>query len=122
MNQLEVMKREWEENLKQQRETVDAPQIENVVSMMSGVPVQRMAQAEGIRLKGMKEELKSRVIAQDNAVDTLVKAIQRSRVGLKDPNKPIGTFLFLGPTGVGKTHLAKELAVSFLERPMHDPY
>ncbi|HJE46841.1 ATP-dependent Clp protease ATP-binding subunit, partial [Phocaeicola coprophilus] len=96
MNQLEVMKREWEENLKQQRETVDAPQIENVVSMMSGVPVQRMAQAEGIRLKGMKEELKSRVIAQDKAVDTLVKAIQRSRVGLKDPNKPIGTFLFLG--------------------------
>ena len=110
MNQLEVMKREWEENLKQQRETVDAPQIENIVSMMSGVPVQRMAQAEGIRLKGMKEELKSRVIAQDKAVDTLVKAIQRSRVGLKDPNKPIGTFLFLGPTGVGKTHLAKELA------------
>lgn len=110
MNQLEVMKREWEENLKQQRETVDAPQIENVVSMMSGVPVQRMAQAEGIRLKGMKEELKSRVISQDKAVDTLVKAIQRSRVGLKDPNKPIGTFLFLGPTGVGKTHLAKELA------------
>lgn len=110
MNQLEVMKREWEENLKQQRETVDAPQIENVVSMMSGVPVQRMAQAEGIKLKGMKEELKSRVIAQDKAVDTLVKAIQRSRVGLKDPNKPIGTFLFLGPTGVGKTHLAKELA------------
>ena len=110
MNQLEVMKREWEENLKQQRETVDAPQIENVVSMMSGVPVQRMAQAEGIRLKGMKEELRSRVIAQDKAVDTLVKAIQRSRVGLKDPNKPIGTFLFLGPTGVGKTHLAKELA------------
>lgn len=110
MNQLEVMKREWEENLKQQRETVDAPQIEDVVSMMSGVPVQRMAQAEGIRLKGMKEELKSRVIAQDKAVDTLVKAIQRSRVGLKDPNKPIGTFLFLGPTGVGKTHLAKELA------------
>ena len=110
MNQLEVMKREWEENLKQQRETVDAPQIVNVVSMMSGVPVQRMAQAEGIRLKGMKEELKSRVIAQDKAVDTLVKAIQRSRVGLKDPNKPIGTFLFLGPTGVGKTHLAKELA------------
>ena len=110
MNQLEVMKREWEENLKQQRETVDAPQIENVVSMMSGVPVQRMAKAEGIRLKGMKEELKSRVIAQDKAVDTLVKAIQRSRVGLKDPNKPIGTFLFLGPTGVGKTHLAKELA------------
>lgn len=118
MNQLEVMKREWEENLKQQRETVDAPQIENVVSMMSGVPVQRMAQAEGIRLKGMKEELKSRVIAQDNAVDTLVKAIQRSRVGLKDPNKPIGTFLFLGPTGVGKPIWQRSWPVSFLERPM----
>ena len=113
MNQLEVMKREWEENLKQQRETVDAPQIENVVSMMSGVPVQRMAQAEGIRLKGMKEELKSRVIAQDNAVDTLVKAIQRSRVGLKDPNKPIGTFLFLGPTGVGKPIWQRNWPVSF---------
>lgn len=110
MSQLEVMKREWEEKLKQQRETVDAAQIENVVSMMSGVPVQRMAQAEGIRLKGMGEALKSRVVAQDKAVDTLVKAIQRSRVGLKDPNRPIGTFLFLGPTGVGKTHLAKELA------------
>lgn len=118
MNQLEVMKREWEENLKQQRETVDAPQIENVVSMMSGVPVQRMAQAEGIRLKGMKEELKSRVIAQDKAVDTLVKAIQRSRVGLKDPNKPIGTFLFLGPTGVGKPIWQRSWPVSFLERPM----
>lgn len=78
--------------------------------MISGIPVQRMAQAEGIRLRGMKEQLLSKVIAQDKAVDTLVKAIQRSRVGLKDPNKPIGTFLFLGPTGVGKTHLAKELA------------
>lgn len=110
MEKLEDMKRKWEESLKESRETVDEVQIADVVSMMSGIPVQRMAQAEGIRLKGMKEELLSKVIAQDKAVDTLVKAIRRSRVGLKDPNKPIGTFLFLGPTGVGKTHLAKELS------------
>lgn len=110
MHELEAMKQRWEESLKENRETVDKEQIADVVSMISGVPVQRMAQAEGLKLRGMKEELLSRVIAQDKAVDTLVKAIQRSRVGLKDPNKPIGTFLFLGPTGVGKTHLAKELA------------
>lgn len=108
--QLERLKNEWKEKLKDNRETVDAPQIEEVVSMISGVPVQRMAQAEGVRLKGMKQALLSKVIGQDKAVETLVRSIQRSRVGLKDPNKPIGTFLFLGPTGVGKTHLAKELA------------
>ena len=108
--QLERLKNEWKENLKDNRETVDAPQIEEVVSMISGVPVQRMAQAEGVRLKGMKQALLSKVIGQDKAVETLVRSIQRSRVGLKDPNKPIGTFLFLGLTGVGKTHLAKELA------------
>lgn len=110
MEQLERLKNEWKEKLKDNRETVDAPQIEEVVSMISGVPVQRMAQAEGVRLKGMKQALLSKVIGQDKAVETLVRSIQRSRVGLKDPNKPIGTFLFLGPTGVGKTHLAKELA------------
>lgn len=110
MSELEDMKQRWEESLKENRETVDKEQIADVVSMISGIPVQRIAQAEGIRLKGMKEQLLAKVIAQDKAVDTLVKAIQRSRVGLKDPNKPIGTFLFLGPTGVGKTHLAKELA------------
>lgn len=108
--QLERLKNEWKEKLKDNRETVDSPQIEEVVSMISGVPVQRMAQAEGVRLKGMKQALLSKVIGQDKAVETLVRSIQRSRVGLKDPNKPIGTFLFLGPTGVGKTHLAKELA------------
>lgn len=108
--QLERLKNEWKEKLKDNRETVDTPQIEEVVSMISGVPVQRMAQAEGVRLKGMKQALLSKVIGQDKAVETLVRSIQRSRVGLKDPNKPIGTFLFLGPTGVGKTHLAKELA------------
>jgi ATP-dependent Clp protease ATP-binding subunit ClpC len=78
--------------------------------MMTGVPVQRMAQEEGIRLKGMAQQLKSQVIAQDKAIDKMVRAIQRNRVGLKDPNHPIGAFMFLGPTGVGKTYLAKKLA------------
>ena len=108
--QLDRMKEEWEKSLKENRETVDDEQIANVVSMMSGVPVQKMAQAEGIRLMGMKDDLMSKVIGQDKAIETLVKAIRRSRIGLKDPNRPIGTFMFLGPTGVGKTHLAKELA------------
>ena len=109
-NQLVAMKKEWEASLKDNRQIVDMEEISNVVSMMSGVPVQRMAQAEGIKLAGMKEDLQSKVVAQDVAIEKLVKAILRSRVGLKDPNKPIGTFMFLGPTGVGKTHLAKELA------------
>ena len=109
-NQLDYPEGEWEKSLKENRETVDDEQIAEVVSMMSGVPVQRMAQAEGMKLLGMKDDLLSKVIGQDKAIATLVKAIQRSRVGLKDPNKPIGTFMFLGPTGVGKTHLAKELA------------
>ena len=109
-NQLDTLKEEWEKSLKENRETVDDEQIAEVVSMMSGVPVQRMAQAEGMKLLGMKDDLLSKVIGQDKAIATLVKAIQRSRVGLKDPNNPIGTFMFLGPTGVGKTHLAKELA------------
>ena len=108
--ELDRMKQAWEEQLKDNRQTVDAEEIANVVSMMSGIPVQRMAQAEGIKLAGMKDSLQSKVIAQDTAIEKLVKAILRSRVGLKDPNKPIGTFMFLGPTGVGKTHLAKELA------------
>lgn len=108
--QLEIMKNNWEAKLKEHREIVDEEDIANVVSMVSGIPVQRMAQAEGIKLAGMKDDLKAKVIAQNDAIDRLVKAILRSRVGLKDPNKPIGTFLFLGPTGVGKTHLAKELA------------
>lgn len=109
-DELAVMKNKWEESLKENREKVDDNQIADVVSMMSGIPVQRLAQDEGNRLKGMKEALLSKVIGQDKAVETLVKAIRRSRMGLKDPNKPIGTFLFLGPTGVGKTHLAKQLA------------
>ena len=107
---LEEMKVEWETRLKDNRQTVGEEEIANVISMMSGVPVQRMAQAEGVKLAGMKEELQAKVIAQDAAIEKLTKAILRSRVGLKDPNHPIGTFMFLGPTGVGKTHLAKQLA------------
>lgn len=107
---LEEMKVEWEARLKDNRQTVGEEEIANVISMMSGVPVQRMAQAEGVKLAGMKEELQAKVIAQDAAIEKLTKAILRSRVGLKDPNHPIGTFMFLGPTGVGKTHLAKQLA------------
>lgn len=108
--QLDKMKEDWEARLKDDRQRVGEEEIANVVSMMSGIPVQRMAQAEGLKLVGMKEELQARVIAQDQAVEKLVKAIMRSRVGLKDPNRPIGTFMFLGSTGVGKTHLAKQLA------------
>ena len=107
---LESMKIEWEKSIKDNRQVVDEEEIAFVVSMMSGVPVQRMAQAEGMKLSTMKDTLQSKVIAQNPAIEKLVKAIMRSRVGLKDPNKPIGTFMFLGPTGVGKTHLAKELA------------
>ena len=108
--ELDAMKAEWEKNMKGNRKEVDAEQIADVVSMMSGVPVQKLAQDEGIRLAGMKEELKHHVIAQDDAIDKISKAILRSRIGLKEPNHPIGTFLFLGPTGVGKTYLAQQLA------------
>ena len=108
--QLAEMKAEWEKNLADSRQTVDEEEIAKVVSMISGVPMQRMQQDEWTRLKGMKQELMGKVIAQDNAIEKLTKAIQRSRVGLQNPNKPIGTFMFLGPTGVGKTLLAKELA------------
>ena len=94
----------------EERITIDEERVAEVVSMMSGIPVQRIAQEEGIRLKGMKTELNKCVIAQETAIAKLVRAIQRNRVGLKDPNHPIGTFMFLGPTGVGKTLLAKELA------------
>ena len=108
--QLDEMRKAWEQSLKTHRETVDEESIANVVSMISGVPVQKIAREEGERLKGLAPALKSKVIAQDSAIDLLSRAIRRSRVGLKNPNKPIGSFLFLGPTGVGKTLLAKELA------------
>jgi len=108
--ELESMRKEWEKTLKSHRETVNEENIATVVSMMSGVPVQKIAREEGERLKSLAPALKSKVIAQDSAIDLLARAIRRSRVGLKNPNKPIGSFLFLGPTGVGKTLLAKELA------------
>ncbi len=100
----------WEEEMRNCRVTVDHDKVAEVVAMMTGVPVQRIAQAEGHRLLEMDNALRGSVIGQDNAVEKMVKAIRRNRVGLKDPNKPIGTFMFLGPTGVGKTHLAKKLA------------
>ena len=107
---LEEEEKRWQKEIKEKPEVVDDQKVAEVVAMISGVPVQRIAQAEGQRLLQMKDVLKSKVIGQDDAVDKIVKAIQRNRVGLKDPNKPIGTFMFLGPTGVGKTHLAKKLA------------
>ena len=109
-DKLAEMKKAWEKSLSDNRQTVDEEQVANVVSMISGIPMQRMHQDEWTRLKSMKQELSGKVIAQDNAIDKLTKAIRRSRVGLQNPNKPIGTFMFLGPTGVGKTLLAKELA------------
>lgn len=108
--ELNRMKAEWEEKLSKERVTVDEEQIAEVVSMMTGIPVQRMGQDEEHKLKDMGRALKQEVIGQDEAIDKLVRSIQRGRVGLKDPNKPIGTFMFLGPTGVGKTYLAKKLA------------
>ena len=100
----------WQKGDADEKVEISEEDIAGVVSMMTGVPVQRMQEAEGVRLKNMDAELKRVVIAQDAAIDKMVKAIQRNRVGLKDPNHPIGAFMFLGPTGVGKTYLAKRLA------------
>ena len=108
--ELKILNERWSSGEGEERQVVDAEQVAEVVSMMTGVPVQRMAEQEGVRLKGMAVSLKNAVIAQDAAIDKMVKAIQRNRVGLKDPNHPIGVFMFLGPTGVGKTYLAKKLA------------
>ncbi len=108
--ELKEMRAKWEAEQSENRETVDAEHVAETVALMTGIPVQRIAAAEGARLKGMRGELKQKVIGQDTAIDKLVSAIQRSRVGLNDPNRPIGTFMFLGPTGVGKTYLAKKLA------------
>ena len=108
--ELAELQKQWSRGDAATRETVSEQEVADVVSMMTGVPVQRMAEAEGIRLKGMADELKRAVVAQDPAIDKIVKAIQRNRVGLREPNHPIGVFMFLGPTGVGKTYLAKKLA------------
>ncbi|MDR1729291.1 MAG: ATP-dependent Clp protease ATP-binding subunit [Prevotellaceae bacterium] len=110
LNKLEAAKMRWEEEQRVHRQIVNEEKVAEVVAMMSGVPIQRIAQAEGLRLLNMKQLLKGKVIGQDEAVEKVVKAIQRNRIGLKDPNRPIGSFIFLGPTGVGKTHLAKILA------------
>lgn len=107
---LEDAVRRWEQESQNNPETVDEEQVAEVVAMMSGIPVQRIAQAEGLKLRQMKEALTGKVIGQEEAVNKIVKAIQRNRIGLKDPSKPIGSFIFIGPTGVGKTHLAKILA------------
>jgi ATP-dependent Clp protease ATP-binding subunit ClpC len=110
IEQLESAKRIWEEETKSQRYSVTEQDVAAVVSMMTGIPVFRIAQAESSRLVKMNEELSGKVIGQEEAIRKVVRAIQRNRAGLKDPNKPIGTFIFLGPTGVGKTELAKVLA------------
>ena len=110
MEQLEKEKKDWEDKTKVQREVVTKENVAEVVAMMTGVPVQRIAQNESDRLLQMDEELKGTVIGQDDAIKKIAKAIRRNRAGLKDPNKPIGSFIFLGPTGVGKTYLAKVLA------------
>ncbi|MCM1153260.1 MAG: ATP-dependent Clp protease ATP-binding subunit [Muribaculum sp.] len=109
-NELDAKTRQWEAEVDSNPQTVDEEAVSEVVAMMTGVPTQRVAQGEGQRLLEMNDALKGSVVGQDNAIAKVVKAIQRNRIGLKDPNKPIGTFMFLGPTGVGKTLLAKKIA------------
>ena len=110
LEELEKAKSEWEAETKTKRYTVTEDNVAEVVSMMTGIPVQRVGQADSVKLLGMFDAINTRVIGQEDAVKKLTKAIQRTRAGLKDPKKPIGSFIFLGPTGVGKTELAKELA------------
>ena len=108
--ELEKAKNDWEKRIDSERQEVDEENVAEVVAMMTGVPTQRIAQAEGTRLLKMGDILEGSVIGQDDAIKKVVKAIQRNRIGLKNPDKPIGVFMFLGPTGVGKTHLAKKIA------------
>ena len=115
--ELETAQQDWEEQSKLHKETVTEDNVAEVVSMMTGIPVNRIAEAESKRLKDLPELIKGKVIGQDEAVMKVVKAIQRNRVGLKDPNKPIGSFIFLGQTGVGKTQLAKVLATQLFDSP-----
>ncbi|QHT71455.1 ATP-dependent Clp protease ATP-binding subunit [Rhodocytophaga rosea] len=116
LEQLDKAKNAWEEDTKQRRYTVQEENIAEVIAMMTGIPTKRIAQNEGIKLLEMGNELKGKVIGQDEAIAKLVKSIQRTRVGLKDPKKPIGSFVFLGPTGVGKTELAKVLATYLFDK------
>ncbi len=115
ISQLEESKKKWEAELQEHREVVDEEKVAEVVAMMTGIPVQRIAQAEGIRLLEMSKKMVGKVIGQEEAIQKIVKAIQRNRAGLKDPNRPIGSFIFLGPTGVGKTHLAKVITEYLFE-------
>jgi ATP-dependent Clp protease ATP-binding subunit ClpC len=110
LDELERAKGQWEEEAKTKRYPVNEEDIAEIVAMMTGIPVKRIAQGEGQKLLTMSDDLKANVIGQDEAISKIVKAIQRNRVGLKDPKKPIGTFIFLGPTGVGKTELARALS------------
>lgn len=114
-DELALATQDWEKTLLAQRQTVNDENVAEVVAMMTGVPVQRVAKAEGERLIEMGKDLKNSIVGQDEAIDKVVKAIQRNRAGLKDPNRPIGIFMFLGPTGVGKTHLAKKLAENLFD-------
>jgi ATP-dependent Clp protease ATP-binding subunit ClpC len=116
IDQLDRAKAKWEEDSKAKRYTVDEENVAEVIAMMTGIPTKRIAQKEQSKLVGMGEELKKRVVGQDEAIAKLTKAIQRTRVGLKDPTKPIGSFVFLGPTGVGKTELAKELSTYLFDK------
>jgi ATP-dependent Clp protease ATP-binding subunit ClpC len=116
IDQLDQAKRNWEEETKKKRYTVKEENVAEVIAMMTGIPVNRIAQNESHKLLLMGDELKGKVIGQDAAISKLVKAIQRTRVGLKDPKKPIGSFVFLGPTGVGKTELAKVLATYLFDK------
>ena len=117
IDRLEEAKKNWENEMGKRRETIDEHCVAEVVAMMTGVPVQRIAQSEGMRLLNMDSEIKNQIIGQDDAIDKIARAIKRNRVGLKDPNRPIGSFMFLGPTGVGKTLLAKRLAEYLFNSP-----
>ncbi len=116
IDELEKEKGRWEEETKTKRFTVTEDNVAEVVAMMTGIPTSRVAQNESIKLLGMGEELKKSIVGQDEAINKLVKSIQRTRVGLKDPRKPIGSFVFLGPTGVGKTEMAKVLATYMFDK------
>ena len=116
LEQLDEAKVKWEDESKTKRFTVDEDHVAEVIAMMTGIPAKRIGQKEGNKLLNMGEELKGRVIGQEEAIKKLTKAIQRTRVGLKDPKKPIGSFIFLGPTGVGKTELAKTLATYLFDK------
>ena len=120
--ELEKEKIAWLEDSKENRQEVSEENVAEVVAMMIGVPVQRIAQNESERLLNMETELESSVIGQDEAILKVVKAIRRNRAGLKDPNKPIGSFIFLGPTGVGKTYLAKVGSISLRLCRCHDSH